>query len=36
MAVNINIVDRNNISSKLKNTTSEIGYYYYTKSCAAY
>ena len=26
----MNIVVRNNISSKLKNSTSEIGYYSYT------
>lgn len=30
MAVNMNIVVRKNISSKLKNFTSEIGYYSYT------
>ncbi len=29
--VNMNIIVRINISSKLKNTTSEIGYYSYTK-----
>lgn len=27
----MNIVARNNISSKLKNSTPEIGYYSYTK-----
>jgi len=31
----MNIVARNNISSKLKNPTSEIGYYSYTNRCAA-
>jgi len=34
--VNINIVVRNNISSKLKNSTSKIGYYSYTNRCVAY
>ena len=32
MVVNMNIVVRNNISSKLKNSAPEIGYYSYTKS----
>ncbi len=30
MVVNMNIVIRNKISSKLKNSTSAIGYYSYT------
>jgi len=30
IVVNMNIVVRNNFSSKLKNSTSEIGYYSYT------
>ena len=30
IVVNMNIVARRNISSKLKNSTSEIGYYSYT------
>ncbi len=30
MVVNTNIVARINFSSKLKNSTSEIGYYSYT------
>jgi hypothetical protein len=30
IAVNMSIVVRNIISNKLKNTTSEIGYYSYT------
>ena len=30
IVVNMNIVVRNNISSKLKNSTYEIGYYSYT------
>jgi len=30
IVVNMNIVARNNISSKLKNYASEIGYYSYT------
>ena len=33
MVVNIKIVVRNNISSKLKNSASEIGYYSYTNRC---
>jgi len=31
--VNMNIVARKNISSKLKNSASEIGYYSYTNRC---
>jgi len=31
----MNIVVRNNFSSKLKNSVSEIGYYSYAKRCAA-
>ena len=31
--VNMNIVFRINFSSKLKNSTSEIGYYSYTNRC---
>ena len=34
IVVNMSIVVRNNISSKLKNSTSEIGYYSYTNRCA--
>jgi len=30
----MNIVARKNISSKLKNTISEIGYYSYTNRCS--
>jgi len=30
----MNIVVRNNISSKLKNSASEIGYYSYTNRCS--
>ena len=35
MVVNMNIVARNNISSKLKNSASEIGYYSYTNRWAS-
>ena len=36
MAVNINIVVRNKLSGKLKNSASEIGYDSYTKRCVSY
>ena len=32
----MSIVARNNLSSKLKNSASEIGYYSYTKRCVSY
>jgi len=32
----MSIVVRNNISSKLKNPTSAIGYYSYTNRCVSY
>ena len=35
IVVNMNIVVRNNISSKLKNPASKIGYYSYTNRCMA-
>tara|TARA_B110000240_G_scaffold164602_1_gene184985 strand:- start:34 stop:300 length:267 start_codon:yes stop_codon:yes gene_type:complete len=33
IVVNVNIVARNKSCSKLKNSTSEIGYYSYTNRC---
>ncbi|MDC9723539.1 MAG: hypothetical protein PSN34_12325, partial [Urechidicola sp.] len=33
IVVNMNILVRNNISSKLKNSTYAIGYYSYTNRC---
>jgi len=35
MVINKNILVRKNISSKLENPTSEIGYYSYTNRCGA-
>ena len=36
IVVNMKIVVRKNISSKLKNSASKIGYYSYTNRCASY
>ena len=36
IVVNTNIVARKNISSKLKNAASEIGYYSYTNRCSTF
>ena len=36
IVVNMNIVARINFNSKLKNSTSEIGYYSYTHRCSSF